>query len=268
MSEFTIPFTGVTWTTGDTITEAKLDNMTANDQAFDAHEDQGFQLVRRSGDPSTPASTKLRLYAKDYDGKTALFVINENGEVFRLNDDPIITDQLDEATAGHGIDVDGLNIKDSKLNTNDSVVTTNITDNAVTNAKLRQSVARSVVGRSAATTGDVADIIAGADAHVLRRSGTTIGFGTIGQASAPTLLAGPGNNYKVQIGTATIGTNNSPGYYYADISVNFANTNYRVACTGTGSRFDYRVASKSTSNCRIRSDIMGSHSFDYIMIGT
>lgn len=197
MSEFSIPFTTVVWTTGDTITEAKLDNMVANDQAYDAHEGQGFQLARRSGDPSTPASTKLRLYAKDYDGKTALFVVNENGEVFRLNDDPIITDQLDEATADHGIDIDGLNIKDAKLNTNDSVVTTNITANAVTNEKIRQSAARSVVGNSTASTANVGDITAGADGHVLRRSGTTIGFGTIGQASAPSLLAGPGSNYRV-----------------------------------------------------------------------
>lgn len=82
MSEFTVPFTSVTWTTGDTITEAKLDNMTANDQAFDAHEDQGFQLVRRSGDPTTPASTKLRLYAKDDGGATGLFSINEDGDVY------------------------------------------------------------------------------------------------------------------------------------------------------------------------------------------
>lgn len=54
--------------------------------------------------------------------------------------------------------------------------------NAVTDAKLRQSAGLSVVGRSANSTGDVADITAGADSQVLRRSGTAIGFGTVANA--------------------------------------------------------------------------------------
>jgi len=37
-------YTAVTWTTGDTITEAKLDNMVANDQAYDSHAAQGLLL--------------------------------------------------------------------------------------------------------------------------------------------------------------------------------------------------------------------------------
>ena len=45
-------------------------------------------------------------------------------------------DTVNEATAANGVTIDGLNIKDSKLVTADSVVTTNITDDAVTAAKL------------------------------------------------------------------------------------------------------------------------------------
>ena len=37
-------YTAVTWTAGDTITEAKLDNMVANDQAYDSHAAQGLLL--------------------------------------------------------------------------------------------------------------------------------------------------------------------------------------------------------------------------------
>lgn len=51
--------------------------------------------------------------------------------------------------------------------------------NVVTDAKLRDSAALSVVGRSANSTGDPADIAAGTDGFVLRRSGTTLGFGTL-----------------------------------------------------------------------------------------
>jgi hypothetical protein len=54
-----------------------------------------------------------------------------------------------------------------------------IQNDSVTNAKFRQSTALSVVGRSTNTTGDVADISASTDHQVLRRSGTTLGFGAI-----------------------------------------------------------------------------------------
>ena len=51
--------------------------------------------------------------------------------------------------------------------------------NGITNAMLRQSAGLSVIGRSANSTGDVADITAASDNEVLRRSGTSIGFGTV-----------------------------------------------------------------------------------------
>jgi hypothetical protein len=59
---------------------------------------------------------------------------------------------------------------------------TTIATNAVSNTKFRQSVGMSVVGRSASTTGDVSDITAATDGHILRRSGTSIGFGQIAGA--------------------------------------------------------------------------------------
>lgn len=39
-----ITWNSVVWTTGDVITEAKLDNMTANEQAYDSHSTQGLLL--------------------------------------------------------------------------------------------------------------------------------------------------------------------------------------------------------------------------------
>lgn len=57
-----------------------------------------------------------------------------------------------------------------------------IDDNAITNAKLRDSSALSVIGRSANSSGDPADIATSADGDVLRRSGTTLGFGTVATA--------------------------------------------------------------------------------------
>lgn len=68
-------------------------------------------------------------------------------------------------SAGAGLDLTG---------TQFSVETNGITD-----SMLRQSAGLSVIGRSANTTGDVADITAASDGEVLRRSGTSIGFGTV-----------------------------------------------------------------------------------------
>lgn len=54
-----------------------------------------------------------------------------------------------------------------------------IANDAVTNGKLRNSTGLSVIGRSAGTTGDPADITAANDLEVLRRSGGTLGFGVL-----------------------------------------------------------------------------------------
>lgn len=63
-----------------------------------------------------------------------------------------------------------------------------IAANSITDALLRDSAGLSVIGRAANSAGDPADITATTDHHVLRRSGTTIGWGpiNIGQANATT----------------------------------------------------------------------------------
>lgn len=62
-------------------------------------------------------------------------------------------------------------------------VTANVVANSVGNTQLRQAGALSLIGRSANSTGNVADIAATATSGaVLRESGSTIGFGTIATA--------------------------------------------------------------------------------------
>jgi hypothetical protein len=61
-----------------------------------------------------------------------------------------------------------------------SIVTADIANNAVTDAKLRDSGALSVIGRSANSAGDPADISAvAASGAVFRESGGVLGWGTI-----------------------------------------------------------------------------------------
>lgn len=55
--------------------------------------------------------------------------------------------------------------------------------NVVSDSKLRQGGGLSVIGRSANSTGNVADITAANDNEVLRRSGTAVGFGRLVPAS-------------------------------------------------------------------------------------
>lgn len=56
-----------------------------------------------------------------------------------INNPTLNTDTVNEYTAANGVTVDSLNIKDGKLNTNNSVVAANITSGILTNAMLSTS---------------------------------------------------------------------------------------------------------------------------------
>lgn len=62
-------------------------------------------------------------------------------------------------------------------------ISSTISNNAVTDSKLRDSLGTSVIGRASSTTGDPADIQASTDGHVLQRSGGTLLFGLISSDS-------------------------------------------------------------------------------------
>lgn len=85
---------------------------------------------------------------------------------------------------------------------------TAIGTNKVTNAMLRQSVALSVIGNATNATANVADIAAASDFQILRRSGTSVGFGSINLASSNAVgstILGPANGGTgVNNGTSTL----------------------------------------------------------------
>jgi hypothetical protein len=93
---------------------------------------------------------------------------------------------------------------------NNTITTAMLQDDAVSNGKLRNSAALSVIGRNLNSGGDPADIAAtAASGAVLRESGSTIGFGTIataGIADSAVTLAKLAN-----IADATILGNNTGG---------------------------------------------------------
>ena len=59
------------------------------------------------------------------------------------------------------------------------VVSAGIANDAVGNTQLRNGSGCSVVGRSVNSSGDLADINAAADGHVLRRAASVVGFGAL-----------------------------------------------------------------------------------------
>lgn len=79
-----VTYTAVAWTAGDTITEAKLDNMVANDRAVDAMYN-GIEFTERA-DPSTPGANKIHVYAKDKNGIPTIYAINDAGTVYELSE--------------------------------------------------------------------------------------------------------------------------------------------------------------------------------------
>ncbi len=105
---------------------------------------------------------------------------------------------------------------DFTYNDGANTITAIVIDDSVTDAKLRNSTALTVIGRSANSTGDPADIAAGSDGDVLRRSGTALGFGAIPEASVTNLttdlaakapLASPTFTGTPAAPTAAYGTN-------------------------------------------------------------
>lgn len=78
-------YVSVTWTTGDTMTEAKLDNMVSNDTAEDAH--PSFILAEIAA-PSSPSANEIHIFAADDSGTTVLKYKDSGGTVTQLGESP------------------------------------------------------------------------------------------------------------------------------------------------------------------------------------
>lgn len=97
-----------------------------------------------------------------------------------------------DGTSGDPLSWAGASVTGSLTGSGTSFVPLDVLDNGIGNAELRQSAGLSVIGRSANSTGNVADITAATDGHVLRLSGTTLGFGTVAADGIATGAITPG----------------------------------------------------------------------------
>jgi hypothetical protein len=138
-------------------------------------------------------------------------------------------------------------------------ISSTISNNAVSNEKLRDSVGTSVIGRAANSTGDPADIQASTDGHVLLRSAGNLLFGLISSDSissinwskitgTPTTLSGYGITDAY---TKTESDNKFVPYTGANANVNLGSNNITansfIKAGGTSSQFLKADGSVDTS---------------------
>ena len=161
--------------------------------------------VVTTGDTGTVSATMLASAAvetaKIKDANvTAAKLASDAVETAKIKDANVTAAKL-ASDAVETAKIKDANVTAAKLAAN-SVETAKIADNAVSFAKLPNSAAAglSVVGRSADSAGNFAEINAGTDGHVLRRSGTTLGFGTIATAG---IADGAVTNAKIADSTLT-----------------------------------------------------------------
>ncbi len=127
--------------------------------------------VRLSGDSAAPGNSKL--YGTDVSGVKGWYDQPSGGgggNYQTLRDGGVDATQR---AAANFVDTARISftLTDDAGN-NETELTADIIANSIGNAELRQGAAASVIGRSAATGGDVADIVSSANHQVLKRSDT------------------------------------------------------------------------------------------------
>lgn len=145
-----------------------------------------------------------------------------------------------------------------------NITTTYLALQAVTDAVLRDSAGLSVIGRSANTTGNPGDIVAANDGEVLRRSGTSLGFGTVATAGIANNAI---DNTKIRQGVArsVIGVTGNATANVADIQgtadqvlrVNTAGTALAFGTVETGGITNSAVTYAKIQNVTATSRVLG-----------
>lgn len=140
------------------------------------HSARTVRITRIEGTPGAGAPSMTQVAGTTWDVPLAQVTITTGGDITLV--DQRFFCHFATMVSGGMLDSDVADGTTLEL----SGTSVRIKDNGVSNAKLRDSAALSVIGRSANSSGDPADIAASSDGHVLRRSGTSLGFGQVATA--------------------------------------------------------------------------------------
>jgi hypothetical protein len=146
----------------------------------------GIQRSALTGDVTSSAGSNTTTIPNDT--VTYAKIQNVTATDRLLGRDTAGVGDIEELTVGGGLEFTGTGGIQRSALSGDVVAaagsnSTTIANNAVTDAKLRDSAALSVIGRGSNTTGDPADIVAANAGEVLQRSGTTLIFDFVNTVS-------------------------------------------------------------------------------------
>jgi hypothetical protein len=153
----------------------------------------GNETVTLSGDVTGSGTTSISAtipggtvtYAKMQDVSAASKLLGR-GSAAGAGDPQEITLGTNLTMTGTTLDAGGGGVTDGDkgdITVTASGATWTIDNDVVTDAKLRNSAATSVIGRAGSGTGDPADIAATVDSHVLQRSGGALVWANLGTAT-------------------------------------------------------------------------------------
>lgn len=171
-------------TSGSTFTNGPSDLDAADADSYCAmivtsHAYSGLTtLIQQTLTQFSGSGTTLKQWVRMYDGTNYTAWTS----TAHLSDSEVTTAKIADS-AVTTVKIADANVTTAKI-LDANVTTAKIADDAVTFAKMQNSASAglSVVGRSAASAGDFAEINAANDGEVLRRSGSAVGFGTIATA--------------------------------------------------------------------------------------
>ena len=165
------------------------------------------------------------------------------------------TNTISEVTSANGVTVDGLSIKDSKLVTANSVIQTNITDQAINEAKMQISNAPTngyaLTAQSGNTGGMTWASVGGANTPILwayQGSNQTISANTVTKLTFNNTLLNTGGTFDTSNYRWTPGTT---GYYQFNIAI-FGRTVSDSGSTFTDLRFNKNGSTQDGGEARFR----------------
>lgn len=288
--------TGVVGLTGTTLTSTGLTTVNSfNISTIPSNDDALTQvLVRDAGTGTIKYRVASSISGGIADGDYGDIIVSGSGTVLTVDNTVITyakiqnvtTDRLlgrdtagsgvvEELSVSGGVEFTGSGGVQTSAFTGDVTKTaggtaTTIANNAVTFAKFQSSAVAglSVIGRSTNSSGVFAEITAGTDGNILRRSGTNIGFGSLDLTASGTVgssilgLANGGTGSATTFTTGSVVFAGASGVYSQNNSTLFWDNSNTILYVGSnsGAFTNTRIDSNGAVNSYLQNNITNTSS--------